>query len=119
MKISAPIIDKFDFEMSDSRVLGEGSFGKVYLYAWKNLDVAVKQVRYFKDNKYIRREIEVLDKVKHPNVVQLLAISFSYTYIQIAMEYCKGNNLEKVIFEPGIKEAYNLVLLKNIKSTRK
>jgi len=65
-----------DFEILDK--LGEGSFGKVYrakhkktgaIYAIKSIDKLNKNNQEGKP--YFRREIEIMYKVRHPNIVRL------------------------------------------------
>src|SRR5690348_5539384 len=61
-----------------SKMLGEGSFGKVYLvthnktggvFAIKSIDKRNKNNQEGKP--YFRREIEIMYKVHHPNIVRL------------------------------------------------
>ena len=81
--------------------LGKGSFCKVYL-AIKNKDdkmVAIKSI----SKKVLRRdprnlsalvkEIEVLRKVNHSNIVKLYEVYESDDHIRLTMEYIEGRNL--------------------------
>lgn len=64
------------------KVLGEGAFGKVNLarHIPTNQYVAIKTLEKSKiidekDEKRIAREISILTKLRHPNLIQLLDVS--------------------------------------------
>ena len=78
------------------RLLGQGSFSKVYLAKWRETFVVAKVIKdeIISMKKYlIEREIDIMSKLHHPNIVQFLG------YIDdpfiIVMEYIPNNNLEK------------------------
>lgn len=81
------------------KVLGKGSFGKVFLVAHKQtkLFYAMKQISKSSVNKgdfsRIRREIEILAKTSHPNVVKLIEAFETPTNFLLIMEYCSGGEL--------------------------
>ena len=99
----APIIDKYDLN-EESSTLGQVKKGH-----WKHLTVAVKDIRNSFDAKYVKRKILMLDKLKHPYLVQLIAVAFSHLSIKIVMEYCEGSNLDDIIYNGEVKQRYNLV----------
>ncbi len=86
-----------DFEIK--KELGVGSFGKVYLVIHKktNVKYAIKAIdKRNKTNQeekpYFRREIEIMYKVHHPNVVKLFGHFEDNDYCYFIMEYIsKGN----------------------------
>ncbi|XP_052200157.1 CBL-interacting serine/threonine-protein kinase 6-like [Diospyros lotus] len=82
------------------RILGHGSFAKVYLA--RNLQsgksVAMKVVGKEKVIKVgmmeqVKREISVMKMVKHPNIVELHEVMASKTKIYFAMELVRGGEL--------------------------
>ncbi|CAD8166345.1 unnamed protein product [Paramecium octaurelia] len=82
------------------RTLGKGTFGKVKLGYHTICDeyVAVKILEKRKietDADFIRvqREIAILRKVEHPNVIKLYEILESDTNLYLVMEYAKGGEL--------------------------
>ena len=87
--------------------LGEGAFGSVRLGINRQTEekVAIKILEKSKIIKYedkvrIEREIEILKKIRHPNIVHLYGIIETDKQIFIITEYIKG------------KELYHYILLK-------
>ncbi|XP_058754167.1 CBL-interacting serine/threonine-protein kinase 6 [Vicia villosa] len=93
------------------RVLGHGTFAKVYharnLSTGKN--VAMKVVGKEKVIKVgmmeqIKREISVMKMVKHSNIVQIHEVMASKSKIYIAMELVRGGELFNKIVKGRLKE---------------
>ncbi|KAI9120394.1 hypothetical protein K1719_007427 [Acacia pycnantha] len=93
------------------RLLGQGSFSKVYLA--RNLKtgqlVAMKIIEKEKIekvglNEQIEREVSVMSMMKHPNVVQLYEVMASKNKIYFAMEYVKGGDLLAKLLKGKLKE---------------
>ena len=91
--------------------IGEGAFAKVKLgkHIYTGEKVAIKILNKNKlfqdinesnsndnilnDIKKIRKEINILKKLKHRNIIQLYEIMESKTNLYIIMEYCEGKEL--------------------------
>lgn len=101
------------------RELGEGATGKVFLV--KHVDIGVQYAlkilnRSLCDQRFIdrfKREAEVLSRFSHPGSVQLR--DFGRTEdnaYYMAMDYCEGKTLKKIIEEKGelpIRQALNIL----------
>ncbi|GAA5881644.1 hypothetical protein JCM16303_005525 [Sporobolomyces ruberrimus] len=83
------------------QTLGEGEFGKVKLGVhgerWGE-DVAIKLIKRgnvdtAQRGEKVRREIEVLKMVRHPNIVRLYDVIETEKYIGIVLEYASGGEL--------------------------
>ncbi|KAF5810860.1 putative protein kinase CAMK-CAMKL-CHK1 family [Helianthus annuus] len=92
-------------------VLGHGSFGKVYVArnVQTNELVAVKVIDKDKILKgglisHIKREISILRRVRHPNIVQLYEVMATKTKIFFVMEYVKGGELFTKVAKGRLKE---------------
>uniref|UniRef100_A0A665UFK6 Inhibitor of nuclear factor kappa-B kinase subunit alpha n=1 Tax=Echeneis naucrates TaxID=173247 RepID=A0A665UFK6_ECHNA len=111
--------------------LGMGGFGHVYLY--QNIElgekIAVKLCRLelnSKNKDRWSREIQIMKKLNHMNVVQAREVPEELSAIALndlpllAMEYCSRGDLRKVLNKPenccGLKESEVLSLLSDIGS---
>ena len=84
--------------------LGSGSFGRVYLVTHKQTKVqyAIKAIdKRDKSNQeekpYFRREVEVMYKIHHPNVVKLYGHFEDNNYCYFIMEYISKGNIYGLI----------------------
>ncbi|OVA02095.1 Protein kinase domain [Macleaya cordata] len=93
------------------RLLGQGTFAKVY-HA-RNIktgqSVAIKMINKEKVLRIgmidqIKREISVMRRVRHPNVVELYEVMASKTKIYFSMEYVKGGELFNKVVKGKLKE---------------
>uniref|UniRef100_A0A8C7YK11 Inhibitor of nuclear factor kappa-B kinase subunit alpha n=1 Tax=Oryzias sinensis TaxID=183150 RepID=A0A8C7YK11_9TELE len=111
--------------------LGMGGFGHVYLYQHveTGVKIAVKHCRLdlsAKNKERWSREIQIMSKLNHLNVVQAREVPEELHAIALndlpllAMEYCSRGDLRKVLHKPenccGLKESEVLSLLKDIGS---
>lgn len=84
---------------NDTKVLGAGSFGKVFLshnISDPNFQVAIKVLNKakLKDNiNAIKEEVRILTKLDHPNIVKYYETYDDIKYMYLVMEYCSGGEL--------------------------
>lgn len=69
LKATISTVGLIKYDKND--LLGEGTFGKVFLGDYNGLKVAVKRVQVTRDKSYLTEE-EALKKLDHPNVIKLL-----------------------------------------------
>lgn len=83
--------------------IGEGSFGYVYKAQKGKRDVAVKILKNKEDSQqinYFEREVDMLRKANHPNIVQVISIHISkQSELSIVMEFMDGGNLKDLLRE--------------------
>ncbi|MEO0601802.1 MAG: serine/threonine-protein kinase, partial [Myxococcota bacterium] len=94
------------------RRLGRGGFGTVYAARDANparpRDVALKALRFevFEDperaRRYLRREVEVLDRVSHPHIVRLFDVVEDDGTVFLVMERLRGRTLASALDEAGV-----------------
>ncbi|XP_044172270.1 uncharacterized protein LOC122956650 [Acropora millepora] len=80
--------------------LGGGSFGEVFKAVRKGKLVAVKilkDVENEKQIKYYEREVDLLSKAKHPNIVSIIDCQLIDSHLAIVMELVKGGNLKQFL----------------------
>ncbi|KAL4462170.1 hypothetical protein ABPG73_018915 [Tetrahymena malaccensis] len=103
-------IDKFI--VCTNKQLGQGAFGQVVKGFLKDnhaQQVAVKIISLQKvaqDSNFIkllRREIEILQKINHPNVVKLHYATRTTNNLYMFLEYCADGDLKKLLEKRGGK----------------
>ncbi|XP_059502729.1 serine/threonine-protein kinase Nek5-like isoform X3 [Stegostoma tigrinum] len=81
------------------KLLGEGAFGKAFLVKAKdnNKHVVVKEIKiakvHQKEREAALKEVTLMDKMKHPNIVKYLDSFEEGQSLFIVMEYCDGGDL--------------------------
>lgn len=80
-------------EINGGHIIGSGSFGRVYLKEWRRTKVAVKVIEETNalTSALFKREFDVMTKMHHTNIVQLLG--FIDEPFAIVMEYLPGGSL--------------------------
>ncbi|XP_067841974.1 serine/threonine-protein kinase Nek5-like [Heptranchias perlo] len=85
------------------RLIGEGAFGKAFLVKAKddNTQVVIKKIKTAKMRQKEReaslKEVILLGKMKHPNIVTFLDSFEERQNLYIVMEYCDGGDLMRRI----------------------
>ncbi|XP_014492274.1 CBL-interacting protein kinase 2-like [Vigna radiata var. radiata] len=102
------LMQKYEF----GKLLGQGNFAKVYhardLKTGES--VAVKVIEKEKILKIglvdqTKREISIMRRIKHPNVLQLFEVLATKTKIYFIMEYAKGGELFNKVAKGRLSEA--------------
>lgn len=93
------------------KLLGHGTFAKVYhaRNVKTNESVAIKVIDKEKILKggliaHIKREISILRRVRHPNIVQLFEVMATKSKIYFVMEYVRGGELFNKVAKGRLKE---------------
>ncbi|XP_059669698.1 CBL-interacting serine/threonine-protein kinase 12-like [Cornus florida] len=93
------------------KLLGHGTFAKVYhaRNIKTNESVAIKVIDKEKILKggliaHIKREISILRRVRHPNIVQLFEVMATKTKIYFVMEFVRGGELFNKVAKGRLKE---------------
>ena len=109
-------MDTYTFKLNDYIVykkhIGKGSFSTIYKCYHKltKLEYALKEIIIEKDKnkKNIKRELNLMKKLNHPNIIKLhdVIIDSSLNYIYFIMEYHKKGDLSKFLNGRALKEKY-------------
>jgi serine/threonine protein kinase len=98
-ELLVPHIQISDIAFGD--MIGQGAFGKVFKGEWLGTTVAVKEMLVKRINivkPMIEREMNVHSRIRHPCIVQLMAVAVSKNKLYLVTEYVDGSNLDDVIF---------------------
>lgn len=99
---AVPVLDKKEITFSEE--IERGSFGVVFKGSWAGTDVAVKVLKLRNARRLqsvIETEVRVHDMIRHPNIVQIMAVSILKNSIYVVLEYINGRNLDEVLFGEG------------------
>lgn len=77
--------------------LGSGAFGRVYEATWTDRVVACKIMKYPTRSRLFWREIDILKKLNHPNIVRYVGYVHNETEMMIIMERACGIPLTSYI----------------------
>jgi len=95
-----------DFEIG--KKLGIGKFGKVYLCREKKSGYVcaikvlyIDRLRKFQVERTLRREVEVMANVRHPNIVRLFGYFFDEKRVYLILEFCSKGELFDVLYDVG------------------
>ena len=83
--------DKIERTFNSDRVVGNGSFGVVFMAKCVETDEKVAIKKVLQDRRFKNRELDVMRMVSHPNIVQLMHCFFTYDrdemYLNLVLEY--------------------------------
>eukprot|EP00884_Botryococcus_braunii_P011890 jgi/Botrbrau1/20701/Bobra.0058s0030.1 len=86
-------------EITLGRKVGQGRFGRVFKATWLGTTVAVKQLRYISDAalRDYKAELNVLQKIHHPNAVQFLGAVTKEQPSMFVTEFLPGGSLADLL----------------------
>ncbi|BAT99063.1 hypothetical protein VIGAN_10044200 [Vigna angularis var. angularis] len=95
-------VDPSELDFSHSVCIGKGSFGEILKAHWRGTPVAVKRILpSLSDDRLViqdfRHEVNLLVKLRHPNVVQFLGAVTDKKPLMLITEYLRGGDLHKYL----------------------
>ncbi|XP_059655799.1 serine/threonine-protein kinase VIK-like isoform X1 [Cornus florida] len=99
-------IDPSELDFSNQSTIGKGSFGEILRACWRGTPVAVKRILPTLSNDKLviqdfRHEVNLLVKLRHPNIVQFLGAVTERNPLMLITEYLRGGDLHKHLKEKG------------------
>ncbi|KAL7163829.1 hypothetical protein ACSBR2_039865 [Camellia fascicularis] len=99
-------IDPSELDFSNSNIIGKGSFGEILKAYWRGTPVAVKRILpNLSDDRLViqdfRHEVNLLVKLRHPNIVQFLGAVTERKPLMLITEYLRGGDLHQYLKEKG------------------
>ena len=110
----------------DPKILGSGHFGTVRLaslFSNPSKKYAVKTIfkeKVKKDLHLLRRELEILKTLDHPNIVKFYEVYQDEKFFHLVMEYCSGGELlQRIVDQRHLNEKEAALIMKKIFSATK
>lgn len=110
----------------DPKIIGSGHFGTVRLaslFTNPTKKFAVKTIfkeKVKKDLHLLRRELEILKTLDHPNIVKFYEVYQDEKFFHLVMEYCSGGELlKRIMDQKQLKEQEAASIMKKIFSATK
>lgn len=104
IKSKATLADLKETYDIDQKVLGSGSYGKVFKAADKKdatMQIAIKVINKKKldaeDLESLKNEVKLMQQVDHPNIVKYYETYDDEKYIYLCMELCTGGDLYTLV----------------------
>ncbi|EOY01835.1 hypothetical protein QUC31_013582 [Theobroma cacao] len=99
-------IDPSELDFTNSNIIGKGSFGEILKASWRGTPVAVKRILpSLSDDRLViqdfRHEVNLLVKLRHPNIVQFLGAVTEKKPLMLITEYLRGGDLHQHLKEKG------------------
>ncbi|KAL9999361.1 putative transferase, protein kinase TKL-Pl-5 family [Helianthus debilis subsp. tardiflorus] len=99
-------IDPQELDFTNSHLIGKGSFGEIVKACWRGTPVAVKRILpSLSDDKLViqdfRHEVNLLVKLRHPNIVQFLGAVTEKKPLMLITEYLRGGDLHQCLKGKG------------------
>ena len=96
-----PLITKSDFVISPDGEIGRGTFGTVFKGEWAGTPVAIKRIKMRRPSMIqsaLNSEVRIHSMLRHPNIVQIMAVAMEKNELFIVSEFVDGSNLEDLLF---------------------
>ncbi|KAL8157307.1 hypothetical protein AgCh_002126 [Apium graveolens] len=99
-------IDPSELDFSHSTMIGKGSFGEIVKSGWRGTPVAVKRILpSLSDDRLViqdfRHEVNLLVKLRHPNIVQFLGAVTDRKPLMLITEFLRGGDLHQYLKGKG------------------
>ncbi|RDY04864.1 Serine/threonine-protein kinase STY46 [Mucuna pruriens] len=99
-------IEPSELDFSNSTRIGKGSFGEILTAHWRGTPVAVKRIlpSLSEDRLVVqdfRHEVNLLVKLRHPNIVQFLGAVTDRKPLMLITEYLRGGDLHQYLKDKG------------------
>lgn len=94
-------INEADLELINQ--IGEGTTATVFMGKLRGKIVAVKEIRALQDEfdgatvQSVQRELRVLSRVNHPNILRFIGLVEKCMPLQLVLEYCAGGSLFELL----------------------
>ncbi|KAK3223441.1 hypothetical protein Dsin_010466 [Dipteronia sinensis] len=95
-------VEKATDNFDESKIIGRGGYGSVFLGTLGKQEVAIKKMRSNKSKEFFA-ELKVLCKIHHINVVELLGYASGDDHLYLVYEYVRNGSLSDHLHDPMLK----------------
>ncbi|KAK2636572.1 hypothetical protein Ddye_031364 [Dipteronia dyeriana] len=95
-------VEKATDNFDESKIIGRGGYGSVFLGMLGGQEVAIKKMRSNKSKEFFA-ELKVLCKIHHINVVELLGYASGDDHLYLVYEYVINGSLSDHLHDPLLK----------------
>ncbi|KAK0573505.1 hypothetical protein LWI29_009195 [Acer saccharum] len=95
-------VEKATDNFDESKIIGRGGYGSVFLGMLGEQEVAIKKMRSNKSKEFFA-ELKVLCKIHHINVVELLGYASGDDHLYLVYEYVRNGSLSDHLHDPLLK----------------
>ena len=93
-------------DLTLTKYLDKGGFAEIFLSKKQGFKDIVATKRLDQNNlnknpklkKYLENEIDILNQLRHPNIIRIYEVIRKPDYIYIVMEYCDGGSLHNCLY---------------------
>ncbi|KAJ7242342.1 hypothetical protein O6H91_Y436100 [Diphasiastrum complanatum] len=106
--VEKPVVFTYEevYEATDNfkeeRLLGQGGYGSVFLGVLRDQEVAIKRMKATSTKEFLA-ELNILCKVHHTNLVELIGYCTSEDYLFLVYEYAENRALSDHLHDPVAK----------------
>jgi tRNA A-37 threonylcarbamoyl transferase component Bud32 len=93
------------YDLVFERLLSSGSFGKIYLGKWEGQTVVIKALEGTltpKEEQQFVREVEIMSRLRHPNVTSFYGACLEDGHACLVMEYMEQSSLDNLLKEKSL-----------------
>ncbi|XVF02519.1 hypothetical protein REPUB_Repub04eG0182400 [Reevesia pubescens] len=95
-------VEEATSNFDETKKIGSGGYGSVYLGILGDKEVAIKKMKSNKSKEFFA-EIKVLCKIHHINVVELLGFASGDDHLYLVYEYVQNGSLSDHLHDPLLK----------------
>lgn len=107
LNLRVPILEGEEFEISNE-VISSGGQALIRKRIFRKTSVAIKCFPKTRESYLAFREMLLVDRIRHPNIISIMGVSEGITQYSLIMEYYDSYSLQDVLFSPDTKKIYNL-----------
>ncbi|ELP87119.1 protein kinase, putative, partial [Entamoeba invadens IP1] len=112
------VSSRIDYEeLEKFNTIGDGAYGVVYIGKYRGSVVAIKESKLFSDgddDESFVKEVDLMDKMRCPYIINFIGASVTPNHFSIATEYAKYGSLKSVYIDPKFTTLLGIKILLDV-----